>query len=216
MLQVLLAEDHNIVRNGIKMLLETDEGINVVAEAVNGVEALAYLATGKKVDIVLADINMPEVDGMMLLKAAKEMNSSALIVMLSMHDNEKYVTQAFSAGAVGYLLKSVGAEELIFALKHVNAGGKYLCSELSMRLLEKCSQNATANAVRAEVTHGFSDREVEILALIAVGLTNVEISERLFISRRTVEGYRQGLIEKTGSKNTAALVHYAVLNRLIE
>ncbi|MCX2453445.1 response regulator transcription factor [Pedobacter sp. PLR] len=216
MLQVLLAEDHNIVRNGIKMLLETDEDINVVAEAVNGVEALAYLATGKKVDIVLADINMPEVDGMMLLKAMKEMNSSTLIVMLSMHDNEKYVTQAFSAGAVGYLLKSVGAEELIFALKHVNAGGKYLCSELSMRLLEKCSQNGTRHVVYPELVHDFSDREIEILALIAEGLTNIEISERIFISKRTVEGHRQALIDKTGSRNTAALIHYAMLNGLIQ
>lgn len=216
MLQVLLAEDHNIVRNGIKMLLETDKDINVVAEAVNGVEALAYLATGKKVDIVLADINMPEVDGMMLLKAMKEMNSSTLIVMLSMHDNEKYVTQAFFAGAVGYLLKSVGAEELIFALKHVNAGGKYLCSELSMRLLEKCSQNGTRHVVYPELIHDFSDREIEILALIAEGLTNIEISERIFISKRTVEGHRQALIDKTGSRNTAALIHYAMLNGLIQ
>ncbi|MBB2150394.1 response regulator transcription factor [Pedobacter gandavensis] len=216
MLQVLLAEDHNIVRNGIKMLLETDKDINVVAEAVNGLEALAYLATGAKVDIVLADINMPELDGMMLLKEIKTQYPSTLMVMLSMHDNEKYVTQAFSEGAVGYLLKSVGAEELIFALKHVNSGGKYLCSELSMRLLEKCSQNATRIANNDEVVHDFSAREIEILGLISEGLTNIQISERLFISKRTVEGHRQTLIEKTGSRNTAALIHYAILKGLIQ
>lgn len=216
MLQVLLAEDHNIVRNGIKMLLETDKDINVVAEAINGAEALAYLATGAKVDIILADINMPEVDGMMLLKEMKTRNSSTLMVMLSMHDNEKYVTQAFSEGAVGYLLKSVGAEELIFALKHVNSGGKYLCSELSMRLLEKCSQNTTRNVKNDELIHDFSTREIEILGLIAEGLTNIEISERLFISKRTVEGHRQTLIEKTGSRNTAALMHYAIIKGMIQ
>lgn len=216
MLQVLLAEDHNIVRNGIKMLLETDKDINVVAEAVNGAEALAYLATGGKVDIVLADINMPEVDGMMLLKEMRVRYASTQMVMLSMHDNEKYVTQAFSEGAVGYLLKSVGAEELIFALKHVNSGGKYLCSELSMRLLEKCSQNTSRQVNDDEVAHDFSSREIEILGLIAEGLTNHQISERLFISKRTVEGHRQALIEKTGSRNTAALIHYAILKGLIK
>lgn len=215
MLQVLLVEDHNIVRNGIKMLLETDKDINVVAEAENGVEALAFLATGKKVDIILADINMPELDGMMLLKELKRMNIASLMVMLSMHDNEKYVIQAFKAGAMGYLLKNVSAEELIFSLKHVNSGGKYLCSELSMRMLEKCSQNASLSIEYPEVSHDFSDREIEILTLIAEGLTNIEISEKLFISKRTVEGHRQGLIEKTGSRNTAVLIHYAILNGLI-
>lgn len=215
MLQVLLVEDHNIVRNGIKMLLETDKDINVVAEAENGVEALAFLATEKKVDIILADINMPELDGMMLLKELKRMNITSSMVMLSMHDNEKYVIQAFEAGAMGYLLKNVSAEELIFSLKHVNSGGKYLCSELSMRMLEKCSQNATRSMEYPEVSHDFSDREIEILTLIAEGLTNSEISEKLFISKRTVEGHRQGLIEKTGSRNTAALIHYAILNGLI-
>ena len=216
MLQVLLAEDHNIVRNGIKMLLETDKEINVIAEAVNGVEALAFLATGVQVDIVLADINMPELDGILLLKELKRLNSSTLVVMLSMHDHEKYVVQAFEAGAMGYLLKNVSAEELIFSLKHVNSGGKYLCSELAMRMLDKCSQIATRSVIYPEVRHDFSDRETEILTLIAEGLTNSEISERLFISKRTVEGHRQGLIEKTGSRNTAALVHYAILNGLIQ
>ncbi|WGQ09579.1 response regulator transcription factor [Pedobacter gandavensis] len=215
MLQVLLVEDHNIVRNGIKMLLETDKDINVVAEAENGVEALAFLSTGEKVDIILADINMPELDGMMLLKELNRMDIRASMVMLSMHDNEKYVIQAFEAGAMGYLLKNVSAEELIFSLKHVNSGGKYLCSELCMRMLDKCSQNATRNMEYSEVSHDFSDREIEILTLIAEGLTNSEISEKLFISKRTVEGHRQGLIEKTGSRNTAALIHYAILNGLI-
>ncbi|WP_316841796.1 response regulator transcription factor [Pedobacter gandavensis] len=215
MLQILLAEDHNIVRNGIKMLLETDKEIHVVAEAENGVQALAYLATGAKVDLVLADINMPELDGIMLLKELKEHYPSTIAVMLSMHDNEKYVTQAFEAGAKGYLLKSVGAEELIFALKHVNSGGKYLCSELAMRMLGKCSQNTTRTTAYLQEPHDFSNRELEILALIAEGLTNTEISERLFISKRTVEGHRQTLIEKTGSRNTAALIHYAILNGLI-
>ncbi|WP_316821000.1 response regulator transcription factor [Pedobacter gandavensis] len=216
MLHILLAEDHNIVRNGIKMLLETDQGINVVAEAENGLEALNYLNTGAQVDIILADINMPELDGMMLLKEMKGKNSAAQVVMLSMHDNEKYVLQAFEAGAKGYLLKSISAEELIFALKHVGSGGKYLCSELSIRMLEKGGQPSIQANEQPETIQNYSDREIEILSLIAEGLTNTEISERLFISKRTVEGHRQTLIEKTGARNTPALIYYAVLNRLIK
>lgn len=216
MLQILLAEDHNVVRNGIKMLLETDKDINVVAEAVNGQEVLNYLDKGVAVDIVLADINMPELDGMMLLKEMNDRNTNCMVVMLSMHDNEKYVVQAFEAGARGYLLKSVSAEELIFALKHISSGAKYLCSELSIRMLENVGQYTKRPIVYSESPQDFSEREIEILSLIAEGLTNTEISERLYLSKRTVEGHRQTLIEKTGSRNTAALIHNAVLNGLIK
>lgn len=217
MLQVLLAEDHNIVRNGIRMLLETDKDINIAAEAVNGLEVLDYIASGKEVDVVLADINMPGMDGIMLLKEMKQRKPETCVMMLSMHDNEKYVAQAFMEGASGYLLKSVSADELIFSLKHVCTGGKYLCSELAIRMLDKLLHNgyhSISDANKAAIE--FSLREIEVLHLIAEGLTNSEMSEQLFISKRTVEGHRQSLIEKTGARNTAALIRYAVLNGVIQ
>ncbi|NQX37454.1 DNA-binding response regulator, NarL/FixJ family, contains REC and HTH domains [Pedobacter steynii] len=216
MLQVLLAEDHNIVRNGIRMLLETDQDINIAAEAVNGIEVLEYVASGQQVDVVLADINMPGMDGMMLLKEMKLLKPETYVMMLSMHDNEKYVAQAFTEGASGYLLKSVSADELIFSLKHVGTGGKYLCSELSIRMLDKLMLNGYHSVSDTKVSIEFSLREIEVLHLIAEGLTNNEMSEQLFISKRTVEGHRQSLIEKTGARNTAALIRYAVLNGVIQ
>jgi DNA-binding NarL/FixJ family response regulator len=193
MIQVLLAEDHNIVRNGIKMLLGSDKEIHVAGEATNGKEALDFISNNEGIDVILADIN----------------------IILSMHDNDKYVSQAFQEGASGYLLKSVSADEMIFSLKHVKAGGKYLCSELSIKMLEKLSQKSV-NSVSENVSNiEFSMREIEVLHLIADGLTNSEMSEKLFLSKRTIEGHRQSLIEKTGSKNTAALIRYAVLNGII-
>ena len=215
MIQVLLAEDHNIVRNGIKMLLASDKEINVAGEATNGREALDYITNNESVDVILADINMPELDGISLIKEVKAINPDIKVVILSMHDNEKYVSQAFIEGACGYLLKSVSADEMIFSLKHVQAGGKYLCSELSMTMLGKLSQK-NVNSIADNVSNiEFSMREIEVLHLIADGLTNSEMSEKLFLSKRTIEGHRQSLIEKTNSKNTAALIRYAVLNGII-
>ncbi|MDB5019720.1 MAG: Response regulator receiver protein, partial [Pedobacter sp.] len=112
MIQVLLAEDHNIVRNGIKMLLASDKEINVAGEATNGREALDYVAKNPSIDVILADINMPELDGISLIKEVKAINPDIRVVILSMHDNEKYVSQAFVEGASGYLLKSVSADEM--------------------------------------------------------------------------------------------------------
>lgn len=214
MLSLILAEDHNIVRNGIRMLLEADKEISIAGEATNGLEVLEIISSGVKVDIVLADINMPEMDGITLIKELKLKSPATQIVMLSMLDNDKYVSQAFSEGASGYLLKSVSADELIFSLKHVNAGGQYLCAELAMRLLNKSISTVPLNRINDHVE--YSMREIEILDLIAEGLTNNEMSAKLFISKRTIEGHRQSLIEKTGAKNTAALIRYAVLSGIIQ
>jgi DNA-binding NarL/FixJ family response regulator len=216
MLQVLLAEDHTIVRNGIRMLLETDQSIHIVAEVENGREVLEYFVKGLKTDIVLADINMPGLDGISLLREMKTGSPETKIVMLSMHDNEKYVAQAFLEGASGYLLKNVNADELIFALKHVSGGGKYLCTELAMTLLDKLLKNSQHVPLNPGPDIEFSSREIEVLNLIADGLTNNEMSEKLFISKRTIEGHRQSLIDKTGVRNTASLIRFAVINGLIQ
>ena len=215
MLNVVLAEDHNIVRNGIKMLLEMDKNINVIGEATNGHEVLKIVNQGAKIDVVLADINMPEMDGITLIGSLKAISPDTKIVMLSMLDNEKYVARAFAEGASGYLLKNVSADELLFSLKHIHSGGEYLCSELSIRLLDRLVHNSVIQYT-AEPTIDLSMREIEILNLISEGLTNSEMSEKLFISKRTIEGHRQSLIEKTNSKNTAALIRFALVNGYIQ
>lgn len=215
MLKVILAEDHNIVRNGIRMLLEADKEISIVAEAVNGREVIDLIAAGISADIVLADINMPELDGITLIKQLKIVSPAIRVVVLSMLDNEKYVSQAFTEGAYGYLLKNVSADELLFSLKHVYTGGKYICAELSIRMLDTLINSPVPAAIAVNNNIEFSSREIEVLHLIAEGLTNAEMSDKLFISKRTIEGHRQSLIEKTGSRNTAALIRFAVLSGII-
>lgn len=215
MINIILAEDHNIVRNGIKMLLESDNTIRVDGEAVNGLAVMNQL-NQKPVDIVLADINMPEMDGMQLLKEIKNKFPEIKVIMLSMHDHEKYVVEAFKNGADGYLLKNMGAEELIFAVKFVNQGRKYLCSELTMSLMDTMLKSRQFLMAMPSNEIDFSLRELEILQLIAEGLTNLEMSEKLFLSKRTIEGHRQSLLDKTSSKNSAALIRYGVLHGLIQ
>ncbi|CAH0276111.1 MULTISPECIES: response regulator transcription factor [unclassified Pedobacter] len=214
-MKVILAEDHNIVRNGIKMLLESQGEVRVVAEANNGLEVLSYFAEGGHADIVIADINMPEMDGISLIGQLRTLSPSTHVVMLSMLDNEKYVAQAFIEGARGYLLKNVGEDELNFALRYVAGGGKYLCAELAEKLLDKLTQTT----IQQPETNGqhidFSLREMEVLHLIAEGYTNTEMADKLFLSKRTIEGHRQALIDKTGAKNTAALIRFAVVNGFI-
>lgn len=216
MLNLILAEDHNIVRNGIRMLLGADIEINIVGEAVNGRQVLDMIAGGIKANIVLADINMPELDGIALIGELKKSSPEIKVVILSMLDNEKYVAQAFSEGASAYLLKNVSADELVFSLKHVHSGGKYLCAELAMLLMDKLMYTVHPPFNETSRQIDFSMREIEILHLIAEGLTNNEMSEKLFISKRTIEGHRQSLIEKTGSKNTAALIRFAVLSGIVQ
>lgn len=215
MLNVFLADDHNIVRNGIKVLLEADNEIKVVGEAINGNEVLSAIKASYKIDIILADINMPEMDGISLIKEVKKIKPATKIVILSMHDDEKYILQAFLEGASGYMLKNINPEELIFGLKFINHGGQYLCAELTMKIIDNLMQNRQFSTNYNKIDIDFSTREIEILNLIADGLTNSEMSEKLFISKRTIEGHRQSLIEKTKSKNTASLVRFAMQNGII-
>lgn len=213
-MNVILAEDDNLVRDGIRLLLETHEGFNVIGEAHNGLEAIELLKNGNKPDVILADINMPDMDGIELIKAVKEFDPKIQVVMLSMLDNEKYMIQSFSEGASGYLLKTVTPEELIFSLRQVVSGERYISSDLSFGLLERSSKRPPALPAEP-INLNLNSRELEILKLIGEGLTNSEMGEKLFISRRTVEGHRQNLMDKTGCKNTATLIKYAVLKRLI-
>lgn len=215
MLKVILAEDHNIVRNGIRMLLENEPDIEISAEATNGQEVLDLLKKNTEAALILADINMPVMDGMTMLKAIKINYPNVKVVFLSMLDNEKYVSQAFKEGASGYVFKSVSSEELIFSLRQVNNGNRYLCTELALNLLDRSLQESVVFATTQESKIDFSEREVEVLQLIAEGLTNTEIAEKIFISKRTVEGHRQSLLEKTGSRNTATLIRFAILNGFI-
>jgi DNA-binding NarL/FixJ family response regulator len=216
MIKIILAEDHNVVRNGIRSLLEKESDIQVVAEATNGNEALKLLKEGLTPDIMLADVNMPEMNGMEMVAQISEHYPSVKVIMLSMLDNEKYIMQAFKAGATGYILKNVNAGELVFAIRHVcMSHERYLCNELSLRLLDKLIHTPESVFDIDSSDIDISKREAEVLALISEGYTNQEIADKLFTSKRTIEGHRQSLIEKTGTRNTAALIRYAIVNGII-
>lgn len=212
MIKIILADDHIIVRNGIKMLVESQAIVEVIGEAASGQGVIDLIDSGVIPDIVLSDINMPDVDGIELIKALKSKYPEIKVIILSMIDSEKYVAQAFLEGSHGYLLKNVNEDELIFALKTVANNKKYLCTELVQKLLDKVILNLSLESEQLIHHVDLTMREIEVLHLLAEGFTNQEMADKLFLSKRTIEGHRQMLIDKTKSKNTAALIRFAVAN----
>ncbi|WP_333863088.1 response regulator transcription factor [Sphingobacterium sp.] len=211
MIKILLVEDHMVVRNGIKLLLESQEGFEVVGEASNGKEALDFLSSNTVPDIVLTDISMDEMDGIELLQLINKQYASIKVVILSMLNQINYVIKAFESGLSGYLVKNVGYHELLFGLNHIANGGRYVSEEIAMILLDQVRSGQGYAQIPEGLQSDFdiSERELEVLKLIAEGYTNVEIADKIFLSKRTVEGHRQNLIDKAGVKNTAHLVKFA-------
>lgn len=213
MLNIVIADDHSIVRDGLRTLLEKQGNLNIVAECLNGMEVIELAESGLKIDVVLSDLNMPVLSGIELIAILQERFPEIKIVILSMIDDLKTVKETFRMGASAYILKTVDINELIFTLNRVQLGLKYVCTGLIQKMIEETG--STSAELPASVQNGFSSRELEILRLIAEGFTNNEISDKLFLSKRTVEGHRQSLLEKTGSRNTATLIRYAVTAGLL-
>jgi len=214
--KVLLAEDHTIVRNGIIALLDDETDIEIIADAKNGQEVLDFLKKGTEPDVILTDINMPDMNGMELITTISASYPKIKILVLTMLDHEKYVIQALDAGAHGYLLKTVNIPEIIFAIKQITSGYKYVCTSITLKLLSQINGRYSTTSTHLKTNAEISKREIEILGLIAQGFTNSEIAEKLFTSKRTIEGNRQNLLDKTGTKNTAALISFVVRNRIID
>jgi two-component system response regulator NreC len=215
MIKVMLADDQMIVRDGIRMLLEMDENIDIVAVANNGSEVLDLLKQSVKIDLLLTDIEMPELDGISLISQVKAIDPDIKIIVLSMHHDLSYLNKSFAQDANGYLLKKCNVDELLFAINHVMQGGKYISTELSVDLAVLYANRITFAHPALKQDTEFSEREIEVLQLIGEGLTNYEISDRLFLSKRTIEGHRQSLLQKTNSNNTATLIKFAVVHGLV-
>jgi DNA-binding NarL/FixJ family response regulator len=218
MIKIILADDHNVVRNGIKTLLDQERDMTIVAEATDGQQVLQLLEEcGNNLpDIIITDVNMPVMNGMELIEAINQRYPNLKTMVLSMLDHERYITQSFKAGTKAYLLKTVNAEELLFAIRHIiKYNERYLSAEISLKMLDKMlfSPEATFDSEAQPVE--LSKRELEVLTLIAEGYTNLEIAEKLFTSKRTVEGHRQNLIEKTGTRNTASLIRFAIQHKYV-
>ncbi|SUJ14005.1 Nitrogen regulation protein C [Sphingobacterium spiritivorum] len=216
-IRIILAEDHLVVRNGIKLLLDSQENFEVVGEVGSGKEVLDLLTSGTEADILITDLSMHNIDGLQLLKEIESRNIALKVIVLTMLDCDQHVAKSFQSGAKAYLVKNVAAEEMIFCINHVAKGGRFLCEELTMKFIDKLIEKSVTQPTKIDPAElDLSSRELEVLELLGEGLTNLEISKRLFLSKRTVEGHRQSLIDKTKSKNTPALIKFAILNGLID
>ena len=207
--RVLLADDHALVRAGIRALLQDLEGVTVVAETGNGAEVLE-LARAHRPDAVLLDISMPGLSGLDVSAQLQQELPEVRVVVLSMHANEEYVLQALRAGAVGYLLKDSATAELELALKAVMQGETYLSPPISKQVVEGYVQRVGAEQPAADLT----PRQRQVLQLIAEGHSTKEIAYRLELSVKTVETHRAQLMERLQIRDIAGLVKYAIRNGL--
>jgi DNA-binding NarL/FixJ family response regulator len=216
MVRVFLVDDHAIMRDGLRAVLTAEPRLQVVGEAANGQELLDQLPA-MPTDVVLMDLNMPVLDGLATTLELQQQYPSVRILILSMMTHERTIGELLAAGAHGYVLKNADKSEIVTAILTVAAGKRFLCSDIGLVVLEKLLANEIEvpvalpkDAIR--LTH----REREILQLVANGLTNQEIADKLFTSKRTVETHRQSLLEKTGVKNTPALIKYAMEQGLFQ
>jgi DNA-binding NarL/FixJ family response regulator len=206
MTRVFLVDDHAVLRKGLRALLADEPGLTVVGEAADGQHLLDQLAT-TPTDVVLLDLHMSGLDGLATTQRLREAFPDVHILILSMEEHELSIGQVLQAGALGYVLKNADKGEILVAIQTVAAGKRFLCSELGLLMLDKLL--ATPAPVATQPPNQLSQREREVLQLVANGLTNQEMADKLFTSKRTVETHRQNILEKTGAKNTAALVKYA-------
>jgi DNA-binding NarL/FixJ family response regulator len=210
-IKIIIVDDHSLFRNGMKLLLNNAGNFNVIAEASNGLEFIVAIENLNP-DVVLMDINMPEMDGIEATSIALTKRPDLKIICLSMYGEEEYYYKMIEAGACGFLLKNSDINEVKTAIETVNEGGKFFSQELLYNVVK----NIKTSHSHQELIENLSDRELEVLKQICIGLSNQEIADVLHISKRTVDKHRANLLEKTKSNNTALLVMYAIKNKLIE
>ena len=207
--RVLLADDHRLFREGLRGLLSVQSGIEVVGVAADGAELVA-LTESVEYDVALIDIEMPVMNGLEAAEKILASHPEARLVALTMHNDEAYYYRMVELGVKGFLLKNSDIDEVVCAVREVCAGGSYFSQEL----LDSLVSNLKESQVEAEPL--LSEREMEVLPLICQGLSNQEIADKLFISKRTVDNHRANILEKSGCKNTAGMVVWAIKNGLVE
>lgn len=210
MIRVLLVDDHAVVRSGLRLILEAEEDIEVVAEAENGNRAV-FEAIASAPDVVVMDLVMPEKSGLEALPAVLQSVPATKVLVLSMQDDARYIRDAFEAGASGYVLKEAADTEVVTAVRAVARGEQYVHPSLGAKLV---AQDAADR--RRAAADPISEREREVLRLLALGHTNQEIAGMLYISVRTAETHRAHIMQKLGLSSRAELVRYALDNGLID
>lgn len=206
-MNLLLVDDHAIVTDGLQALLHAEERFTIVEKVTSGNFALAYLKQ-HEVDIMVTDYSMPDMDGLTLVKQAKAVKPDLKILVLSMHDEAVMIRDMLSVGVDGYVLKKYAQQELINALNTVADGRQFWSAEVNKALL-------TALQPQEANEHQITERELEVLKLLAQEFTSKQIAEKLFISERTVETHRKNLMRKTGANNAIGLVRYAYGRKLL-
>jgi two-component system, NarL family, response regulator NreC len=209
-IRVLIVDDHAVVRSGLRLLLEAEEDIEPVGEAGNARDAI-FEARSLKPDVILLDVVMPDQSGIDIAPQLLSESPDAKVLILSMQDDPHYVREAFGAGASGYVLKEAADAEVVGAIREVASGGRYVHPELGARLVE-----AEADQQRRAEEDPLSDREREVLRLLALGHTNQEIARMLYISVRTAETHRAHIMRKLRLQTRAELVRYALEQGLLE
>lgn len=216
-IKIMLVDDHSLVRDGIKSLLEDEEDFQVIAEVNSGQAAINKLAEVNP-DIIIMDIRMAGMSGIEATKQLVQQGASQRILMLSMHDSEEYVLQSIEAGAKGYLLKDAGREEFLKAIRTVHEGGLYFSGDVSKFLVNQLLQNngrsisipsSPSSQATIEPTISLTKRESQILKLAATGMSNQEIADHLGKSKRTIESHRFNLMKKMEAKNLIELTNKA-------
>ncbi|HEX5168953.1 MAG TPA: response regulator transcription factor [Cyclobacteriaceae bacterium] len=212
-IKILIADDHKIVRVGLHGILEREPDLAVIGEAENGDEVLEFLKS-HVVDVILIDIDMGRTNGIDTTRKVKEVYPDIKLLALTMHEEQDSILKMLQAGANGYLLKNVGREELVSAIHAIASGNSYFSSQVSATLLQAIT-TLKSNPPKPKHDSILTDREVEVLRLIAREYSNAEIAEKLFISVRTVDTHRRNILEKLQVKNTAGMVRYAIEKALI-
>ena len=207
---MLIVDDHAVVRAGLRLLLEAEEDMEPVGEAGSARDAI-FQNRSAKPDVILLDVVMPDQSGLDVIPTLLHERPEAKVLVLSMQDDPQYVRQAFSAGASGYVLKEAADTEVVAAVREVAKGGRYVHPELGARLVA-----AETEAARRAEEDPLSDREREVLRLLALGHTNQEIAKQLYISVRTAETHRAHIMQKLRLSSRAELVRHALAQGLLE
>ena len=209
-MKILIADDHAIVREGVKQIVKTLPEVKQIDEASDGRDALSKL-TNTNYDLAILDISMPEITGLDLLQHLKNQNIQTRVLILSFHPQEQYAVRAFKLGASGYLSKDSAFEELAMAIRKIAAGGKYVSAAFAEKLLF----NEVSN-INLQLHESLSEREFQVMIMLAKGKSAAEIAAEIFISDKTVSTYRARIMEKMQMKKNAELTIYALRNKLIE
>lgn len=212
-IKLFLVEDHSAAKQAIRSLLENESEIIIVGEADNCKKAITQLKKAAP-DLVLIDLDKPVVQFLDCIHELKEQFPHIHLLVLSLRHHENYLIELLDAGADGYLLRSSTHEELLFAIRRVADGKRYIGSEFTLNMLEKYKLEVGVNK-HCPLDVSLSERENQILELIATGMTNAEMAKKLFISIRTIESHRKKLLEKTGTTNTATLIKFSLQKGLI-